>query len=227
VGFQAYNLSVRNALYSRVLVLNRLWQAIHIVDAKRALCLLFMGHARVLCPSEDSWQVWPAEEWISLSSTLPGSITDAYLHSVGAAIRVPRIVILNQYAELPLKETHLNRQSIFERDGYRCQYCGKLCKSHELNLDHVMPKERGGAFSWQNIVSSCLSCNSRKANRTPREANMHLLKKPRQPKSRPFVSYMIGQQMEEEWESFLQSTHDQSEVELIHSESEKEAVEVV
>jgi 5-methylcytosine-specific restriction endonuclease McrA len=213
---------VKDALASRVLVLNRLWQAIHIVEAKRAFSLLFTGHARVLCASVDAWQVWPAEEWVSLSNTLPASKDDVYLHSVSCAIRVPKILILNQFAELPLKETHLNRQAIFERDGYRCQYCGKLCKSHELNLDHVIPKERGGVFSWYNIVSSCLPCNTRKANRTPREAGMHLLKKPRQPKSRPFVSYMIGQQMEEEWESFLQSSNEGAEVELIQGESDKE-----
>ena len=222
-----YKTRMRDPLSARVLILNRLWQAIHIVEAKRALCLLFTGHARVLCPSEDTWQVWPADEWVSLSHTQPANQNDLYLHTISHAIRVPKILLLNEYGELPLKEVHLNRQAIFERDGYRCQYCGKLCKGHELNLDHVMPKERGGALSWQNIVSSCLPCNTRKANRTPREAAMRLLKKPRQPKSRPFVSYVIGQDLEEEWESFLRSSHDSNEVELIKSEGATEPEEAV
>lgn len=211
---------MRDVLAIRVLVLNRLWQAVHIVDARRAVALLFTGHARVLCPSDEAWQVWPAEEWVNLSHTQPARGSDMYLHTVDRAIRVPKILLLNEYGQLPLKEVHLNRQSIFERDGYRCQYCGRVCKTHELNLDHVLPKERGGQLTWENIVTSCLACNTQKANRTPHEADMRLLKKPRQPKSRPFVSYIIGQEIEDEWHSFLQSTNDQTEVEIIPSEKE-------
>jgi len=92
-AFQGYNRAMPDALSARVLVLNRLWQAIHIVDAKRALCLLFSGHARVLCASEEAWQVWPAEEWMNLSQTLPGNATDIYLHSINCAIRVPKIIL--------------------------------------------------------------------------------------------------------------------------------------
>lgn len=215
---------VQDVLASRVLVLNRLWQAVHIVGARRAIAMLFTGHARVLYESPDGWQVWPADEWVNLSHTHPATPRDLYIHTVSRAIRVPKIVLLNEYGELPMKEAHLNRQAIFERDGYRCQYCGRPCKTHELNLDHVIPKERGGQLTWENIVSSCLGCNTQKANRTPREANMHLLKKPRQPKSRPFVSYVIGQEVEDAWRNFLHTNHDQAEVEIIRTEKEAAAV---
>lgn len=207
-------------------MLNRLWQAVHIVTARRALSLLFTEHARVLCEGDEGWQVWPADEWVNLSHTQRARSGDLYLHTVTKAIRVPKILLLNEYGQLPMKEVHLNRQAVFERDGYCCQYCGKLCKAHELNLDHVVPKERGGLLSWENIVASCLACNTLKANRTPREAGLHLLKKPRQPKSRPFVSYIIGQQIENEWRNFLHTTDDQVEVEIIRSEVENIAVEV-
>ena len=116
----------------------------------------------------------------------------------------------------------MNRQAIFERDAYCCQYCGKKFKTHELNLDHVVPKERGGMLTWENIVTSCLVCNTAKANRTPREAGMHLMKKPRQPKSRPFVSYIIGQEMEDDWQHFLYSHQGDVEVEIMGGEKEAE-----
>jgi hypothetical protein len=93
-------------------------------------------------------------------------------------------------------------------------------------LDHVIPKDRGGELSWQNIVTSCLTCNSKKANRTPREAGMKLLRKPRAPKSRPFVSYIIGQELEKEWESFLMTSHNETEVEIIGARKEFAAREV-
>ena len=201
-----------------MLVLNRLWQAVHIVAAKRAVALLFTGHARVLHRTDDNWQVWPADEWVELSHTQPATGNDVYLHTIRHSICLPKILILNDYGALPMKEVRLNRQSVFERDGYRCQYCGRHCKNHELNLDHVIPKDRGGQMTWQNIVASCLSCNSAKANRSPREAGMRLLRRPKQPKSRPFVAYMIGQQIEEQWQSFLHLSDEQAEVEIIRSE---------
>jgi len=209
--------------------LNRLWQAVHIVCAKRALSLLFSDHARALHINDDGLQVWPAGEWLDFSEKSKRS-EGIYVQTVNRPIRVPKVLLLNEYSDLPLKEVHLNRQSIFERDGYRCQYCGKQCKSQELNLDHVIPKERGGMLSWENIVTSCIRCNTHKSNRTPKEANMRLMKKPRQPKSRPFVAYIIGQEIDAEWKHFLHTSHEEVAVEIIRSGVElgdKEIAQVI
>lgn len=206
-------------LDSRVLILNRLWQAVHIVCAKRAMALLFSGHARALHVNEDGLQVWPAEQWLEFSENCKQK-TGVVVHTVNRLVRVPKVLLLHEYSDLPLKEVHLNRQSIFERDGHQCQYCGKIGKSHELNLDHVVPKERGGMLSWENIVTSCIRCNTHKSNRTPKEANMRLMKKPRQPKSRPFVAYIIGQQIDPEWKPFLHFGHEEVAVEIIGSDVE-------
>jgi len=200
-----------------VLILNRLWQAVHIVCAKRALSLLFSDHARALHINDDGLQVWPAEQWLDFSENAPAN-EGIFVHTVHRPVRVPKVLLLNEYSDLPLKEVHLNRQSIFERDGHQCQYCGKICRSNELNLDHVIPKERGGMLSWDNIVTSCIKCNTHKSNRTPKEANMRLMKKPRQPKSRPFVAYIMGQQIDEEWKHFLHFSHEEVAVEIIRSE---------
>jgi 5-methylcytosine-specific restriction endonuclease McrA len=199
----------------RVLVLNRLWQAVNIIASRRALTLLFMGHARVLSAAEESWQVWPAKEWLELSHTHPACPRDRWVHTARRPIRLPKIILLNHYAALPIKPVHLSRQAIFERDGYCCQYCGSKLPAAQLNLDHVLPRERGGKMRWENIVTSCISCNSLKSNRTPKEANMRLIKTPRQPKSRPFISYIIGQQIDPAWRDFLEARHEEADVELV------------
>jgi 5-methylcytosine-specific restriction endonuclease McrA len=75
----------------------------------------------------------------------------------------------------------LTRQNLLLRDKYQCQYCGKRPNLVELNLDHVMPRARGGKDSWENLVVSCRPCNLKKGKRTPREAGMNLLRLPHVP----------------------------------------------
>ena len=73
----------------------------------------------------------------------------------------------------------------------------------ELNLDHVLPRDRGGKTTWENIVCSCIPCNSRKANRLPHEAGMRLVKKPERPKWRPFLQFKFSGNPHEAWKHFL------------------------
>lgn len=80
---------------------------------------------------------------------------------------------------VPYKELPFNRKNIFHRDNYTCQYCGK--KGLPLTLDHILPKSRGGKNTWENIVTACPKCNTLKANRTPLEAGMKMLKQPKRP----------------------------------------------
>jgi 5-methylcytosine-specific restriction endonuclease McrA len=75
----------------------------------------------------------------------------------------------------------LTRRNVFQRDGHRCQYCGTT--REPLSIDHVLPRSRGGADSWDNVTTACLSCNVRKGNRTPREAGMPLHREPHRPLS--------------------------------------------
>ena len=93
---------------------------------------------------------------------------------------------------MPKKEVKFTRHNIFERDHNTCQYCGKVFDRKDLNLDHVIPRDRGGPTTWENIVCSCIKCNTQKANRTPQEAGMHLIRKPKRPKWRPFVQVNLG-----------------------------------
>ncbi len=96
------------------------------------------------------------------------------------------------FDRLPKKEVKFTRHNIFERDRNTCQYCGQVFERKDLNLDHVIPRDRGGPTTWENIVCSCIHCNTQKANRTPQEAALHLVRKPKRPKWRPFVQVNLG-----------------------------------
>ena len=113
------------------------------------------------------------------------------------------IMVLALFDRLPKKEVKFTRHNIFERDQNTCQYCGGKFDRKDLNLDHVIPRDRGGPTTWENIVCSCIACNTQKANRTPAEAAMHLIRKPKRPKWRPFVQVNFGLQHHDSWKHFL------------------------
>ena len=188
-------------LQEQVLVLNRLWQAVNVCSARRALTLLFEGQAQVVLADESgAFQTFGFHEWKDLSPT--ESDSDC-IHTVSFRIRIPRVILLLLYDRMPKKEVKFTRHNIFERDRNTCQYCGKVCERKDLNLDHVIPRDRGGPTTWENIVCSCISCNTRKANRTPIEAGLRLIRKPRKPKWRPFVQITLSLRRHESWKHFI------------------------
>ena len=113
------------------------------------------------------------------------------------------LILLLAFDRLPKKEVKFTRHNIFERDKNTCQFCGRTCDRKDLNLDHVIPRDRGGPTTWENIVCSCIPCNTRKANRTPSEAGLHLIRKPKRPKWRPFVQVSFTATGDDSWKHFL------------------------
>ena len=187
-------------LEQHVLVLNRLWQAVNICTAKRALTLLFDGRAQVVWSGTDgSFQTFNFTQWQDFSEQTPDQES---VHSISLRIRVPRIIVLALFDRLPKKEVKFTRHNIFERDRNTCQYCGRVHDRKDLNLDHVVPRDRGGPTTWENIVCSCIECNTHKANRTPAEAGLHLIRKPKRPKWRPFVQINVGLH-HDSWKHFI------------------------
>ncbi len=191
---------MRNMLNENVLVLNRLWQAINVCTAERAFMLLYMGHAEVVVEDEGNFQTFDFHEWREFSQ---GHHGEDVVHTVSFKIRIPRVILLLFFDRLPHKEVKFTRHNIFERDRNTCQYCNKRFDRRELNLDHIIPRDRGGTTTWENIVCACIPCNTRKANRTPTEAGMHLVKKPKRPKWRPFVNVTIATVAHDSWKHFL------------------------
>ncbi len=194
---------MEGCLTKRVLVLNRLWQAVNVIGSKRAFSLLSQEHARVIHSIDDDFHVLQFTEWVDYSITQHSSDGWDCVRTVRWEIRVPKILLLSHYDRLPMKEVKFTRQSLFERDNFTCQYCRKTFPQKNLNLDHVIPRERGGKTTWENIVTSCLRCNGRKGNRLPHEASMRLVRKPQRPKYRPFINFVLGSDLDESWLNFL------------------------
>lgn len=192
-----------DALSRRVLVLNRLWQAVNIVSVKRAFSLLAQEHASVVCTEGDQFQVMTVEEWIDFSLENPPSDEQGCIHTVRMRIRIPSVLLLKHFDRIPSKEVKFSRQSLFERDGYTCQYCGQTYHPKDLNMDHVIPKHMGGKTTWENIVTSCIRCNSRKADRLPHQAGMFLRKKPSRPKWRSLIDFADLSDADDSWNAFL------------------------
>lgn len=190
----------------RILVLNRLWQAVNIVGVQRGFSLLLQDNAQAIYTRDKSFRLMNSEEWLGLSETKSedGSPNcDDYIQTVRLKILIPKVLLLRSYSQVPSHEVKFSRENLFERDHYKCQYCGKQMEESLLNMDHVIPRDQGGKTSWENIVTACIQCNSKKANRLPHQANMHLIKKPERPRWRPFVSSLIGQNYESDWDHFL------------------------
>lgn len=165
---------------SQVLVLNASYEPINICGIQRAIVLLLKGAAR-------------AEEF-----------TQNYLRSPSIMVQAPSVIRLVHYVKIEYQKTYISKRNIFIRDQFTCQYCGKQFDSSELTLDHILPQSRGGKDIWENIVTACRKCNIKKANKTPFEAGVKLLKPPR-----PFGAYYFLQWVRfkgkdnEQWRKYL------------------------
>ncbi len=193
-------------LNAHVLVLNKLWMAIRVVDARRAFSLLVRDLAEVIHVGDGSYTAHDFESWAEVS-TIRENFAEAHqydwVRTVRMEIAVPKIIRLLGYDRLPRQDVKLNRRNIFARDKNVCQYCGHHFPTNELSLDHVTPRSQGGQSSWENLVCACTRCNARKGGRTPHQAHMHLVRKPVQPKRNPIVSLRLGSDKYASWRAFL------------------------
>lgn len=199
--------TLSSALGCSVLVLNRFYMAIRIVNVRRAMTLLFRGCAEVITIEEGSYSNYDFDNWCEVSQllSLEKQPDEDYIRAVNFEIQVPRIVRLTRYDKMPQSTVRFNRKNLFARDDHRCQYCGQHWPTNQLSLDHVMPRSLGGTTTWENIVCSCLKCNSRKGGRTPEQANMKLLTKPAKPRSSPAMSIPLDDPRYASWKTFVQN----------------------
>ncbi len=186
--------------HNRVLVLNRLWQAVNICSVERALGLLYTDHAQVVYEEAGQFNTFSFNQWRDLSA---GHTGNDCLHTVSFRIRIPRIIVLLFFDRFPRKEVKFTRNNLFERDKDTCQYCGRTLPRQELNIDHVVPRTQGGKTTWTNVVCSCIPCNHRKGSRTPAEAGMHLIHAPRKPRWRPFLEVQFRHAPDHSWRHFV------------------------
>ena len=142
----------------QVLLLNNDNQPLQYTSWKRAVVLLLKGKAEV------EEKIKRIEDYIKVGEYY-----------------IPKCIRLKEQMAIPTKELPFSRTNIFKRDKYTCQYCGKHLEKDELTIDHVFPKSRMGPDIWENLVTCCMECNQKKANKTPKEAHMKLLKRPVRP----------------------------------------------
>ena len=172
---------------SDTLVLNRNFAAIHIASWQKAVSLLYQGHAQAV---DSDLCTHDFNDWVELSQKMKEN-QKGFVNSATLRIAVPEVIRLTRYDRLPRQEVKFSRRNIYEHYHNKCCYCGHRYSTKELNLDHVTPRSRGGHTDWDNIVLSCVPCNSRKNDKTPEEAGMRLLVKPSKPKWRGVNSIVV------------------------------------
>ena len=147
-----------------VLVLNGNYEPINICNTKRAMGLVLAGKATVLENGRGA------------------------IRTISRVYERPSVIRLVYVVRRPRPRVRLCKREILRRDGYRCQYCGRV--TNHLTIDHVVPRFRGGQHSWTNLVAACPQCNRRKGGRSLSEARMQLLSQPYEP--RPTALYLYG-----------------------------------
>jgi 5-methylcytosine-specific restriction endonuclease McrA len=160
---------------SRALILNASYEPLCVVSTRRALLLVLDAKAELV------------------------HATDREFHSERVAFPEPSVVRLAHYVKVPYQaRIALNRRAVFARDGHRCQYCGASAE----NIDHVIPRSRGGPHAWDNVVAACRPCNSRKRDRLLEESGMKLRRKPSAPRKRTWI-LVAGGGVRADWEPYL------------------------
>ncbi|ARM30128.1 HNH endonuclease [Prosthecochloris sp. HL-130-GSB] len=168
------------AVNPKVLVLNSSYEPLSICDVQKAMVLLFCGKAVPVTHH-------------------PGQV----ICSVTRSFPLPSIVRLTFFVRVPYKKLMLNRKNIFRRDNFKCQYCGRTDRT--LTIDHVVPRSRGGEDSWENLITACSPCNTKKGNRTPEEASMPPLNPPIRPSHIMLMRKFITT-ISDDWKPYLYMT---------------------
>jgi 5-methylcytosine-specific restriction endonuclease McrA len=164
------------------LVLNASFEPLHVVSWQRAIQLLFQGKVEVVEESEQE------------------------IRTVRITMKMPAVLRLLKYVPLGGRKNivRFSRTNIFLRDRNVCQYCGDKFNKAHLTLDHVVPIVQGGRKCWENIVTACKPCNQTKGGRTPGQASMHLIRKPKQPLWLPAANLTFGvTKTPERWKLYL------------------------
>lgn len=183
-------------LHTDCLVLNRAYFPIQVTTVRRAFTMLYQGIVKAV---NEEYETFTFESWAELSAA-------AHHDTVGLVnrvIRVPRVVLLITYDRIPKRGVRFSRLNILLRDNHACQYCGERLAKVDLNLDHVIPRSRGGLTTWENVVTSCHGCNLRKGGQTPEAAGLRLIRKPFRPTSIPFIDLSLRRRRYTEWKPFL------------------------
>jgi 5-methylcytosine-specific restriction endonuclease McrA len=199
-------------LEASVLVLNKLFMAVHVISVRRAFILLCKELAEVVSQEDGQFATYDFQTWREISEYRLKNFQfheedDDWVRTASTQIQVPRVIRLLDYEKVPRHAVKFNRRNIFARDNNQCQFCGKRFPTTELSLDHVVPRSQGGVSSWENIVCACIDCNVRKGGRTPKQAHMSLIRKPEKPKRSPLLNLKLSSKKYHSWKTFLDNAY--------------------
>jgi len=156
-------------------MLNASFEPLCVVSVRRAVVLVLKEKAEIVERNGASFR--------SERTTLPA----------------PSVIRLVHFVRVPFRtRVPLSRRAVFARDGQRCQYCYRAAE----NIDHVVPRSRGGAHSWDNVVASCRACNARKEDRLLHEAGLKLRHEPQAPHAALWVVASAGT-LDPAWTPYL------------------------
>lgn len=165
-------------MHEAVLVLNANFEPVHVCTTRRAISLMLSGKASLVMNGR------------------------GVIRTVSTEYPRPSIIRLDKMIRRPRPTVRLTKREILRRDNYTCQYCGQI--SAHLTVDHIVPRRLGGQYSWENLTTACPNCNHRKGGRTAEQAQMHLLRLPKEPPAA--ATYLFARHLVEnqEWLPFVE-----------------------
>ncbi|MEO0099095.1 MAG: HNH endonuclease [candidate division WOR-3 bacterium] len=161
----------------KVLLLNQNFEPITITGARKAICLLYLKKAELV-----------------------SSYEGMKVKGVSTSWPLPSILRLCHYVRVRRREIPLTKRNIFRRDNYQCQYCGRT--NVALTTDHIIPKSLGGEDTWENLVTACTECNTKKGAKTSKEFPLKLIRRPKKPNTFTFLLHSLSE-IPEDWKPYL------------------------
>jgi 5-methylcytosine-specific restriction endonuclease McrA len=197
-------------LSTSVLVVNKHYSPVSITSARRAFCMLWGKIAEVITVENEAYINYDFRSWSEISRYKRlyednGELDWVFTPTL--TLMVPRVVRLLRYDRLGGYKVKLTRKNLYYRDSNTCQYCGGKFKTKNLNIDHVVPRSRGGRDTWRNLVCACIGCNIRKGSRLPREAGMKLIREPKKINLNPIIQVHLRKKKYSSWKAFVDDAY--------------------
>ena len=196
-----------SVLSKLVLILNKGWNVVGVKSVQKSIIKVFSGTAKFLDP--ETYQLYDFYSWSKLGMTN----TDTYhpIQMTHGQLRAPEIIVLTSYNGFRVNEIRLNKKNLLIRDHFCCAYTGKSLTLKTATIDHIIPKSRGGKTIWNNVVICCKEINRKKANKSPEEIGLKLIRTPHKPKWSPLFAYCVKDRPSS-WDKFLNVNVEKSEL---------------
>ena len=182
-----------------VLILNKHWIPINTTSPRHSFALMYSDNAKGILVEENNVLPLDWYEW----SNLNVKDNDRKIKTVRGFVKIPNVIVLNHNDKIPKQTIKFTQKSLWERDNFTCQYTGKKLSKLTGNIDHIIPKSKGGKTNWENCVLAHKEINAIKADKTPEQAGLKLLKKPTAPRIMPVSFYIKNDEDIKEWNIFL------------------------